>query len=371
MKYALLTIWFERRRYFAGILAVGFSALLIAVQVGLLLGLIGVVTVPIVNSSADVWVMFPGTPSCDLGRPIPAYWLDRIWSQPGVVRAETFLQNFSYLKTSAGASELIVILGVNLDDQSLGPVAQLSPEQRAKLTEPNAVICDRKDATRLGLVNINDEAEISGQRVRCIGHVSDMAGLAGPYVVASIPTARSLLKFREDQATYLLTKCDSAESAKQLCATINAGGKMTARLSDDWAVQSKMHWVQKTKVGLAIGFAALLGLAVGASITSQTLYAAINSSIRELAVLRALGIPRWRMSLFVVQQSLVIGIFGLLAAYPIAYGLIQLVRKLGTKAELPVWLLLISGGVTLSMAVLAGLMSLRSLRSAEPATLLR
>ena len=37
MSYALTTLWYERQRYLPGVLAVGFSALLIALQAGLLL----------------------------------------------------------------------------------------------------------------------------------------------------------------------------------------------------------------------------------------------------------------------------------------------------------------------------------------------
>ena len=42
MSYALLTLWFDRQRYLPGVLAVAFSALLIALQCGLLFGLLSV-----------------------------------------------------------------------------------------------------------------------------------------------------------------------------------------------------------------------------------------------------------------------------------------------------------------------------------------
>jgi putative ABC transport system permease protein len=371
MLYALQTVWFEKRRYFAGVLAVAFSALLIAMQVGLLLGLIGVVTVPIENSSADVWVMFPGTPACDLGRPIPRYWIDRLWARKEVRRADEYIQNFAYWKTAAGSTELILLLGTGIDDNSLGPIAQLSREQRAALTEPGAVILDQRDAKRVGVTRVGQEGEINGQRVRCVGFVQDMGSLAGPYVLASIPTARSLLRFRGDQTTYLLAKCDSKEDARRLVDDLNATTRLTARLTDEFVVTSKTHWITKTKAGLALGFAAVLGLAVGASITSQTLYAAISASLRELAVLRALGIPRWRMSLFVMQQAGIVGLLGLAVGFPSAFGLVQLARQLGAKAVLPDWLLIMTTVVTLTMALFSGLVSLRSLRGVEPAALLR
>src|SRR5262245_47391868 len=74
MSYSLATLWFERARYFPGVLAVGFSALLIALQGGLLLGLFSITSIPIDMSHADIWVGHPEVPSVDLGRPIPESW---------------------------------------------------------------------------------------------------------------------------------------------------------------------------------------------------------------------------------------------------------------------------------------------------------
>ena len=72
MSFALSTLWFEKGRYLPGVLAVTFSAVLIAVQFGLLLGLFSITSLPIDESNADVWVGPPKVPSVDLARTIPA-----------------------------------------------------------------------------------------------------------------------------------------------------------------------------------------------------------------------------------------------------------------------------------------------------------
>ena len=65
--------------------------------------------------------------------------------------------------------------------------------------------------------------------------------------------------------------------------------------AEELSWRTRLHWMMKTKAGIALGFAAALGLLVGAVVTSQTLYAATAVSVREYAMLRALGIPRRRM----------------------------------------------------------------------------
>ena len=59
MSYSLTTLWYERQRYLPGVLAVGFSALLIALQCGLLLGLFSITSIPIDHTRADVWIGSP------------------------------------------------------------------------------------------------------------------------------------------------------------------------------------------------------------------------------------------------------------------------------------------------------------------------
>ena len=70
MNYSLITIWQERQRFLPAVLAVGFSALLIALQGGLLLGLLKLMSTPVDHAPADVWVGHPEVLSVDLGRPV-------------------------------------------------------------------------------------------------------------------------------------------------------------------------------------------------------------------------------------------------------------------------------------------------------------
>jgi putative ABC transport system permease protein len=146
---------------------------------------------------------------------------------------------------------------------------------------------------------------------------------------------------------------------------------MSVFTASEFSLRTRMHWLTKTKAGIALGYAALLGLLVGAVVTSQTLYAATAASMREYAVLQALGIPRWRMATGVLSQSLWVGITGIAIALPTVFALAWVADLLGARVMLPPEVLAGAGAVTLVMAMLSGLAALRSLRLAEPAILLR
>src|SRR5712691_10573546 len=90
MSYSLATLWHERQRFLPGVLAVAFSALLIALQCGLLLGLFSITSIPIDHTQADIWVGHPKVPSVDLGRPIPEAWMSYL-AMPEVERFEPYM----------------------------------------------------------------------------------------------------------------------------------------------------------------------------------------------------------------------------------------------------------------------------------------
>src|SRR5947209_8895187 len=147
---------------------------------------------------------------------------------------------------------------------------------------------------------------------------------------------------------------------------------MSAYTSAEFSRRSEMHWLTKTKAGAAMGVLSVLGLLVGAVVTGFTLYAATAASIREYAVLRALGIPRWRMGLAGMSQSFWVGVFGVVVGVPTIYGLARLALAVGSlKVFLAPWLLGCVAVITLCMAMFSGLAALRILRQVEPANLLR
>ncbi len=208
--------------------------------------------------------------------------------------------------------------------------------------------------------------------MRVVGLTHGLPSLAGPYVFCSHTTAREHLTVLFDQTTYILAKCKNPADAPAVVARLKARyPDQSTFTSAEFSYRSRMHWLTKTKAGIALGYAAALGLLVGAVVTYQTLSAATKASLREYAVLQALGIPRWRMAMAVMAQSFWVGAIGVALALPAVYGLALVADRLGLHVDLPWWLLATATTVTLVMALLSGLLALRTLRQVEPAMLLR
>lgn len=372
MNYSLATLWHDRNRFLPGVLAVAFSAMLIVLQGGLLLGLFSLTSTPIDHSTADVWIGHSTATSLDKGRPISERWVNRVRMEDGVVRAEPFLQGFAVLQKPDGGSELCTIIGTRLDDDALGAVRQLTPELRERLAEPGAVVVDESELDRMGFQKVGDQAEVFGHRIRLVGIVQGLRSLAAPYLFCSLRTAQLLSEdLRPHQTTFVLARCRSPEEAEALVQRMEKEYGVSAATSESFSTHTRLHWLLKTKAGIAGGWTVVLGLIVGAVITSQTLYAATMASQREFAMLRALGVPRRRIAGAVLAQSFWVGGAGVLIALPSAFVLAVVLTWLGVNTVLPILLLLTAAGLTMFMALFSGFISLRALRQMEPVDLLR
>jgi putative ABC transport system permease protein len=372
--YSLLIIWRERNRFLPAILAVAFSGQLITLQASLLIGTLSVLSLPIDHTSADVWVASSDVKTLEMGTPIPETWTSRVASQPEVLRTEPYLFNFAYWRKPHGGSEVCCVVGSRLEEDSLGALGDLTPDDRARLTEPGAVVVDEAELPRLGLKGVGDAAEVFGVQVRCVGLVHGFKSVGGPYIFCSLRTARMLLPlFRErpGDTMYLLVRCRRPDEAQALIEHLRHYTDMSAFTSDQFSLRTRMYWMTETKAGIGMAFTALLALLVGVVVTSQTLYAAVAASLREYAVLRALGIPRGRMSGLVLAQSFWIGVTGCVLAIPGIFGLAAAAESGGATCYLPPSLLAGGAGVTMVTALISGLAAPRSLRLAEPITLLR
>lgn len=374
MSYALQTLWHERARYASGVLAVTFSAVLIALQCGLLLGLFKITSIPVDNTTADLWVGSQEVPAVDLGKPIPVSYMTRVAGLPGVKSVELYIANFANFTKPVGGTELCYLLGSNLDGDSAGLPVVLTDEQRNALTLPDSIIVDQSDVKRLGF-DKEGKAKINGKEVKLVGTVTGLKSLAAPWVLCSEHTARHLLGFLmpADHVTYLLARCESPERARAVAAELRAqyAGDMGAYTAEEFSLRSRVYWLLRTKAGVAIGYAALLGLFVGSVITAQTLYSATTANAKEFAILLALGVPRWRISLMVLNQSFWVGLIGVALAYPTAQGLRFGAKQIGADVDLRWEVLLGTAVVTIGMALISGVFALRSVRQIEPMSLLR
>lgn len=367
------SLWFERRRYGTAVLAVTFAGLLVVIQFALLLGLFGTVSVVIDRSVADLWIGFPGTQSVDMGRPISSGSDAAAWRHPGVTRIERYSYAYGDLRRSDGVAVAVVVNAIDVSDRALAFGRLLTPQQRALLREPGAVLIDSADAGKLR-ANVGTAVEINGCRAHVAALVEGIRAVGGVNVLASQATARVFAPETADAVMFFLvglsSGCDPERVAREIRDTAPFP-RYDVWPARRFSAQSQIYWLLESGVGIGSGFAALLALAVGVVITSQTLSGAILSSIKEFAALRSLGVSLGALRAVVVEQSLWVGAAGLTITALLTVAIALLGDHLRIPMSFPWWMLAATGVTMMGVAVLSGLVSLRPLSNADPALLLR
>ena len=216
MSYSLATLWYERQRYLPGVLAVAFSALLIALQCGLLLGLFSITSIPIDHTHADIWMGAPKVLSVDLGEPIREGMFARL-AEPargGAHRSSTSRASATGPSRAAAAS-CAWSSARNLERRRPGPGGRADPELRSSCRSRGG----RRGRVRPGAAGHQgrrrhgrDRRPAGSRRSR--GRPDARPARAWPGPTSSVrsprPAAPAVLA---DQTTYVLAKCHNPADA--------------------------------------------------------------------------------------------------------------------------------------------------------------
>ena len=370
------TLIYEWRRFLPAILAVGFAGLLQLLQAALVLGIFGSASVYITGSSADLWAGYPGTQSVNLGRSIDSGVEMRLRMDPAVTAVEPFhWVDADWRGPSDTGGVSVFVSGINARPDGMLFAHALPPALRARLNEPDAVIVDRADLDSLG-VKVGDSAVINGHRVRVVGVSNGLRALGGVNVVASLATAAELDTdpSNANRMTYFVAKLRDPATADDIAARLRgngAFGKYDVWTAQDFARRSQLYWMFDTGAGAGVLFLAGIVFLVGAVITSQTLVAAVIGSVREYATLNALGVGVGALRRVVMEQAFWVGALGLVGSTLLGAIALAIARSRSVPVALDPWTTLACLALGMGLAIVSGLAAMRSLRRADPATLLR
>ncbi|TFZ08767.1 FtsX-like permease family protein [Ramlibacter humi] len=370
------TLLHDWPRFLPSILAVGFSGVLLAVQVALVLGIFGSAAIPVTASTADLWAGYPGTQSVNFGRTVGPDVEMRLRAHPQVQDVEPYLWLEADWQAREGAagSVPVFVSGIRTSPGAMLFAHALVPGLRAALDEPGAVVVDRSDLRQLG-TPLGGWAWVNGRRVHLIAAIDGLRALGGVNVLASLETARTLgAPSRADGATYYVARLVAGADAKSVrrdFSPLPAIGAHEVWTAAQFARRSQLYWMFDTGAGVAVLFMALIVCVVGVVITSQSLTVVVASSSREYATLNALGASMSALGRVVVEQACWIGGIGLVLAVLGSTVLLAAASSYSVPVAMTPEAALACAAAVLVLALLSGAAALRGLLSADPASLLR
>lgn len=262
------------------------------------------------------------------------------------------------------------------------------------LTSQESVLIDRKSRKEFGPRNgrrfsnadIGQVAEVADRQVRIVGHFELGTGLAADgAILLNVEGFCRLLPGRTpDEVSLGLVKLEKGadpetvarrlnETLKRALSTSTAeeGPPDVEVLTRAQVIQrEKDRWIKETAIGAIFFAGVVVALLVGTAIVYQVLSSDVASHLPEYATLKAMGYGNWYLCGVVVQEAVILALFGFVPGLIFSEGLYVLTSRLSNIPIRMEWnRVLLVLVLTLGMCAVSGLAASRKVRSAEPAEL--
>lgn len=317
-------------------------------------------------------------------QPFPQSLMDRVAGDPDITATISLpIERIrAQLRVAGGPQRPIRTIGVPTD-----PGWFLDPQVERKLDDlrvPRGALVDSMTRREYRLRTddphelLRQAVELSGREVRLLGTVSIGTDFAneGTLLVSQTEFAR-YFPFRGDGDP--LSLVDLGLIRLRGGADPNTvAQRLTAIAPQEWEVLPRDvlvareidFWGSQTPIGMIFLIGVMMGFAVGVIICYQVLYAGIQDSMPEFATLKAMGYPNRFFISLVIRQAVYLAWLGFVPGLLISFGLFQLLESL---AGLPMLITLPRAtlvlGLTVVMCLASGMLALRKLLHADPASL--
>lgn len=370
------TLIYEWRKFLPAALAVAFSGLLLLMMTALMLGIFSSAGVYVSRSNGDLWAGYPGTQSVELGRPIPRDTEMWLRMDPAVAQVEAFQWlDGDWRGPIERGGVSVFVSGITPDPAGMMFAHVLAARDRALLVEPGSVIVDAADLDKLGL-GIGDTATLNGRHVKIIAAVAGLRALGGVNIVTSLATAHWLNSDAadRDKVAYYIVRLQpgaNVDVVRDRLAALGAAHHFAVWTSERFAYNAATYWMFETGAGLGFLFLAVIVLVVGVVITSQTLFGAVASSVREYAMLNALGAGLGALRRVILEQAFWVGMVGVVIGSALSIAIMLLAAGQDVPIVFNTLAAVSCAVLVMSIALISGLLAAGVINHLEPANLLR
>ena len=367
----------DRVKYFGLIFGVAFSALLIAQQATLFVGLMLRASSPVWDvTDADIWVMDPKAQQVDGTLPLPSTDLFRVRGVPGVAWAVPMLREAASVRTNEGRLERVSIIGV--DDVSLVGLPQRMLVGRADaLAAPDSILVDGIGIDKLypgETATIGRTLELNDRRAVIAGIIDAKPSFtSGVLFFTRYSNALNFVPGSRNRMTFVLAKAAPGEDAAVVARRITAATGLKARTQREFALDSIAYVAASTGIPINFGITVVLGFVVGAAIVGLTFSLFIRDNIRQFGALKAIGVTNARIRSMVALQAGVVGAVG----YGLGIGMATLFiwgfsGTAAFKGFYTPWQIMVGVAAVIAVMVLGtGWIALRKVLRTEPAEVFR
>ena len=378
------------RRLAVAIAGVGFAVLLMFTQVGFQNALFDSQVKLIDDLQGDILLVSKAKFALASEKRFPITRLTQAESLSGVAGAYplyseltlSVLKNLAEGKRSKGFP--IRSIGFNLDDPVLRAPAVAA--QKSMLRLPHTALIDVRSKTDKFDFPLSDAAqlaqqpaELANQRIQLVGVFEMGADFAhdGNLVMSDENFARYFpmrkqfgdpLEVVDLGIVHVKPGFDVAE-VRQLVDDV-LPDDVWVYTREQYRSREVQFWDESTPIGIVFNAGKILGFVVGLVICYQVIYTDVADHLPEFATLRAMGYSTAYFLRLVVVEGILLSLIGFVPGLLLSWGLYWvLADTTGLQLKMTVDSALLVLVLTIVMCIASGLLALRKLLAADPASL--
>lgn len=366
---------------------IGFAVVLMFMQIGFLNGLFDSTVQLLRLLDADLIVLSPARYTVPSEQRFDYGLLERARTMENVESAEPIYidRSLSEVRVLGHVSRSIRTIGVPSDTHVF-----LDPTMNQKcelLTQSQMALLDRRSKSKYGFEKYDleklraQEIELSGKQVRMMEWVD--IGTDFVYDGSLVVNDRSVAFYFPLRAgrrpplsavdlgiIKVRPGSDILQTAKEVQETL--GASIVVYEKQALIRREIGFWATNTPIGVIFSIGTVMGLVVGVIICYQILFTDIQDHIAEFATLKAMGYAPMFFLRFVLSQSFYLSLFGFVPGLIVSRILYYLLAEMtGLVMMLTLNRILLVFGLTFIMCTISGLLAVRRLWSADPATLFK
>lgn len=374
MRIALQMLIGDKLKYFALVLGLSFSAMMIAQQASIFSGYAGRAGAWVRDTAqGDLWVMDPQVEVTIDQKRLTQTELTRVRSVEGVDWAVPMFMGGLNARLADGSTKAVRLIG--LDDASLmgGPPAMIEGKL-ADLRQDRAVIVNQQDLT--GILARNDGRKLAiGDRIDINDNDLEIVGIYAkspeffwePVVYTTYSRALKIAPPERKLTQYILVKAKPGQDVQQLQARIQEQTGLAAHTNEQFATKSTWYVLIQTGILINFGITIALGFFIGVLVSALLLYTFVLENTRQFGALKAMGTTNRQLIKMVLIQAVFAGLVG----YGLGLGMAATTKYFAGGSGLAfnmVWQIPLVAGVGIICAcVAAAMISLVRVLRLEPA----
>ncbi|MEQ8836873.1 MAG: ABC transporter permease DevC [Lacipirellulaceae bacterium] len=382
----------DKRRLAVALAGIGFAVLLMFTQVGFRKALFASQVKLIVDLEGDIILVSKAKYTLAAEKRFPKERINQASSCYGVAGAYpvyseltlSVLKNFGDGKKSKGYP--IRSIGFHLENQPYVFNAQGISQQLPKLRLPDTALIDVRSKEIYFDFPVNDPAELSQQPTELAGQRLQLAGsfeLGTDFAHDGnlVMSAKNFAKYFPQRKQFGdplevvdlgIVHVEEGVDVETVRSRIESllPNDVLVLTRDGYRDKERNFWDASTPIGLIFRAGTIIGFIVGIVICYQVIYTDIADHMSEFATLRAMGYKDSYFVRMIAVEGLLLAIVGFIPGMLVSWGVYRyLANATGLQLMMSTPSALFVQTITIVMCIASGLLAVRKLLSADPASL--